>query len=100
MDKTQFSLSEIKARMHTKKLYYSDDPVLLEEQMKRLDKLFAYNSLPPSKFEEKQALLKEMFKQIGSDCYIETPFHANWGGKFVTMGNGVYANFNLTLVDD
>lgn len=38
--------------------------------------------------------------EIGDDCYIETPFFANWGGKHVHFGNGVYANFNLTLVDD
>ena len=43
--------------------------------------LFAYNQLPPSKGEEKKALLKKMFGRIGENCYIETPFHANWGGK-------------------
>lgn len=100
MDKTKFTLEEIRSRMHTKQLYYADDPVLMDEQTKRLDKLFAFNNLPPSKWEEKQQLLKELFANIGKDCYIETPFHANWAGKHVTMGNGVYANFNLTLVDD
>jgi len=33
-------------------------------------------------------------------CYVEPPFHANWGGKHVHFGKGVYANFNLTMVDD
>lgn len=41
-----------------------------------------------------------MFGRIGDNCYIETPFHANWGGKNVYMGDHVYANFNLVLVDD
>ena len=41
-----------------------------------------------------------MFAEIGEDCYIEPPLHANWGGKNVHFGNSVYANFNLTLVDD
>ncbi|MGL5559578.1 MAG: sugar O-acetyltransferase [Paraclostridium dentum] len=41
-----------------------------------------------------------MFAEIGEDCYIEPPLRANWGGKNVHFGNGVYANFNLTLVDD
>ena len=41
-----------------------------------------------------------MFAEIGEDCYIEPPFHANWGGKHVHFGKGVYANFNLTMVDD
>ena len=38
--------------------------------------------------------------ECGENCYIELPFRANWGGKNVHFGNGVYANFNLTLVDD
>ena len=41
-----------------------------------------------------------MFAEIGKDCYIEPPLHANWGGHHVHFGNKVYANFNLTLVDD
>ena len=41
-----------------------------------------------------------MFAEIGDGCYIEPPLHANWGGHHVHFGKGVYANFNLTLVDD
>ena len=37
---------------------------------------------------------------IRDRCYIEPPLHANWGGHHVHFGNRVYANFNLTLVDD
>ena len=50
--------------------------------------------------EERKALLKEMFAEIGENCYIEPPFHANWGGRHVHFGNNIYANFGLTLVDD
>ena len=41
-----------------------------------------------------------MLSEIGEGCYIEPPFRSNWGGKHVHFGNNVYANFNLTLVDD
>ena len=41
-----------------------------------------------------------MFAEIGEDCYIEPPLHANWAGKNVHFGKAVYANFGLTLVDD
>ena len=44
--------------------------------------------------------MKELFAEMGEGCYIEPPFHANWAGKFVHFGKNVYANFNLTLVDD
>ena len=43
---------------------------------------------------------EEMFAEIGENCYIEPPLRANWGGKHVHFGKNVYANFNLTLVDD
>lgn len=50
--------------------------------------------------EKRSQLLKEMLGSVGEGCYIEPPFHSNWGGKHVYMGKSVYANFNLTLVDD
>ena len=55
-----------------------------------------------SNFEGKrrQELLKEMLGSVGDGCYIEPPLRANWGGKNVHFGNHVYANFNLTCVDD
>lgn len=93
-------LNEIKQRMKSGELYQCNDDSLMEEQIKRLDLLFEYNSLKPSEQEKKQALLKEMFASFGEESYIETPFHANWAGKFVHIGRAVYANFNLTLVDD
>ena len=93
-------INEISNRMNNKKLYFCDEEGLENEQLKWLDKVFEYNNLKPSKQLEKKNLLKEMFADIGDNCYIETPFHANWGGKNVHFGNNVYANFNLTLVDD
>ena len=63
-------------------------------------KNFDYNQLRPSQQKEKQTLLKQLFAEIGESCYIEAPFHANWGGKHVHLGSHVYVNYNLTLVDD
>ncbi len=36
-------------------------------------------------------MLKEMFAEIGENCYIEPPFHSNFGGKRCHFGNDVYA---------
>ena len=41
-----------------------------------------------------------MFAEIGEGCYIEPPLRSNFGGHHVHFGKQVYANFNLTLVDD
>ncbi len=78
------------------------DPMVSEianEQMQCLKYLNEYNSL---QFGDKriEELLPEMFAKVGEGCYIQPPFYANWGGAHVYMGDNVYANFSLTLVDD
>ncbi|MBR6281859.1 MAG: sugar O-acetyltransferase [Lachnospiraceae bacterium] len=87
-------------RMQAGLIYDSADKEIVDMQTPYLDKLWEFNQLKPSQFKEKEAYMKEVFAECGDNCYIELPFHANWGGHNVHMGNGVYANFNLTLVDD
>ncbi|MBQ2989098.1 MAG: sugar O-acetyltransferase [Clostridia bacterium] len=90
----------MKSRMHTGELYLPGDPKILSEQMACLEKLYDFNQTRPSALAERTRLLREMFAEIGEGCYIEPPFHSNWGGRHVHFGKNVYANFNLTLVDD
>ncbi len=87
-------------KLHSGELYDPNDPELLEEQLRCLDRLYDFNATRPTEQGRRAALLKEMFCEIGEGCYIEPPLHANWGGRFVHFGNKVYANFGLTLVDD
>lgn len=93
-------LNEIIERKYNQKLYYCNDEKLSQEQLTCLELLYDFNQTRPLEQEKRNNLLKEMFARIGDDCYIEPPLRANWGGKNVHFGNGVYANFNLTLVDD
>lgn len=93
-------LREIQERMNTGRLYYANDSQLAKEQEKQMELLYEYNHTRPSEGEKRDSLMREMFAEVGENCYIEPPLHANWAGKFVHMGKGVYANFNLTLVDD
>ncbi|MGG4218995.1 sugar O-acetyltransferase [Paenibacillus jamilae] len=90
----------IKENLHNGSLYLPGDEELLNEQSKTLEDLYDYNMTRPREYEKRDTLLKKMFAEIGEGCYIEPPFHANWGGKHVHFGKKVYANFNLTLVDD
>lgn len=93
-------MSEMKDKMHTGELYFPNDKEILAEQEKCLEKLYDFNMTRPSEMKKRQEMLKDMFAEIGENCYIEPPFHANWGGKHVHFGNNVYANFGLTMVDD
>lgn len=87
-------------RLHSETVYDPMSAEILEVQQQCLEKLYDFNATRPSEDKKRQQLLKEMFAEIGEDCYIEPPFHANWGGRHVHFGDAVYANFNLTLVDD
>ena len=81
-------------------IYNPGDKEIMREQVQYQDKLCEFNQLKPSQYSEKMKFMKEMFAECGDNCYIELPFRANWGGHHVHFGNGIYANFNLTIVDD
>lgn len=87
-------------RVHTGELYFPNDQKLWKEQQEALVLLEKYNQTSVTKPEQQMVLLKEMFSEIGENCFIQPPFYANFGGKNVHFGTGIYANFNLTLVDD
>ncbi|MBP3697457.1 MAG: sugar O-acetyltransferase [Clostridia bacterium] len=89
-----------KEKMTSGDLYLPDGEEIMSEQLQCLDRQYDYNQTRPTELEKREALLKEMFAEIGENCYIEPPLHANWGGKHCHFGKNVYANFNLTLVDD
>lgn len=87
-------------KRHTGELYDPNESVYFDQQMECLDRLYDFNTTRPSQSELRAELLEAMFAEIGDGCYIEPPLHANFGGLHVHFGNNVYANFNLTLVDD
>ncbi len=93
-------METMKDRMHTGELYFPGDQEIMEDQLKRLDRLYEFNATRPTELEKRNRLLKEMFAEIGEGCYLEPPFHSNFGGGHVHFGNNIYGNFNLTLVDD
>lgn len=90
----------MKEKMHRGELYMPDDPEIVSEQVRCLDLLYEYNSTRPTEADKREKLLSEMFAQIGEGCYIEPPLHANFGGRHCHWGKHIYANFNLTMVDD
>lgn len=93
-------MSKMKDKMHTEELYLPGDEEIMAGQIKKLDRLYDYNMTRPTEGKKRESMLKEMFAEIGEGCYIEPPFHANFGGAHVHFGKNIYANFNLTMVDD
>ena len=81
-------------------IYDPMDEEIMKLQGDCMKKMEEYNATTSAQAELRQKLLKEMLGAVGENCYIEPPFHGNWGGKNLFFGNNVYANFNLTVVDD
>ena len=76
-----------KEKMDSGAIYRSGDEDIMREQTLCLERLYDFNATRPSETEKREALLKEMFAEIGENCYIEPPLHANWGGKHVHFGD-------------
>lgn len=87
-------------KLHTGELYLPMDDSIMKDQLKRIDRLYDFNATRPTELDKREEMLKEMFAEIGEGCYIEPPLHSNFGGGHVHFGKYVYANFNLTMVDD
>ncbi|MBQ2729721.1 MAG: sugar O-acetyltransferase [Clostridia bacterium] len=94
------SLEKAYEMMHSGDLYLPMEKELFEHQINRLDMLYEFNMTRPTELEKRSEMLKKMFAEVGENCYIEPPLHTNFGGQHVHFGSYVYANFNLTLVDD
>ena len=71
----------MKNRMHTGALYLPGDDEIMDRQRLCLDRLYKFNHTRPSETDKRRALMKEMFAEVGENCYLEPPFHANWGGR-------------------
>lgn len=89
----------IAEKMQDGDLYLPSDDALLERQRQCLEILYDFNTTRPSELQKRTEILRRLLAEIGNDCYIEPPLHANWGCH-THLGHHVYANFNLTLVDD
>ncbi len=87
-----------KERMDAGQLY--DPDVFVGEQLAYQDLLHEFNSLRPTQLEEQEKYMSLLFAECGEGNFIQKPMYANWGGKHVHLGSHIYANYNLTLVDD
>ncbi|GDY25049.1 sugar O-acetyltransferase [Agarivorans sp. Toyoura001] len=83
---------------HSQQVYYFNEDIFAE-QTQCQEVIYDYNQSRPSQIKLREDLLKQIFAEVGDNCFIEPPLQANWG-KHTHLGKNVYANFNLTLVDD
>lgn len=71
---------------------------LAEERLENKKRVFRFNNMEPDKFEEKIALIKEIFGKTGETIFVEAPFHCDYGYN-IEVGENFFANYNLTILD-
>ena len=78
---------------------WNDDEENLTLQAKCKFLVKKFNDLPAAMMKEKEALLHDIFGEVGDNVWLNSPLTVAVG-KYVSIGKGTYANMNLTLIDD
>lgn len=91
---------DIAEKLHSGQIYDPSEADIMQEQTLCMERLYDYNATRPSEGEKRVQFLRSMLAECGEGCWVEPPFHSNWGGHHVHFGSYVYANFGLTCVDD
>ena len=89
--------------LHSGEIYDPSESAIMTEQTACLEKQYDFNATRPSEGARRTQLLKEMFAEIGENCYIEPPLHANLPGhmgKNCGVGAGVIVLPGVHIGDD
>lgn len=71
---------------------------LQEERIACKKRIYEFNHLPPERWNEIPALLRQLFGKCGEKVWIEAPFHCDYGWN-IEVGENFFANYNLTILD-
>lgn len=63
------------------------------------EKCFEFNSLPPSRKEERKEIIRGLFASTGDNFTINPPFHCDFGFN-IRIGDNFVGNFNLVMLDE
>lgn len=57
-----------------------------------------YNGIPETDGTERERILSELLPNLGKNVYLQGPIQFDYG-RFTTIGDGSFANFNFTVLD-
>ncbi len=78
---------------------WQDDEENMALQAHTKELVRRFNTMPPEDMAGREALLHDIFGQVGEHVWIVPPITVAVG-KYVSVGEGTYVNMNLTLIDD
>jgi acetyltransferase-like isoleucine patch superfamily enzyme len=85
-------------RMVAGRTYRSTDPDLARARAETKRVLHEYNATHPDDEERRLELLRGLLGSVGDFLWVEPPFRCDYGAQ-ITMGNGVFANYDLAILD-
>ncbi len=93
---------EVRRRMAAHELYTDAGPGLdglTAERGRAKELAHELNTTSPREAQRREKLLRELLGSVGERVWVESPLHVAYGSR-VHLGDDVYVNFGLTLVDD
>ncbi|MCC8148123.1 sugar O-acetyltransferase [Akkermansia sp.] len=80
------------------RLYHAQDPDLTAARLRARQLVFRYNQSAPGEEGLRREVAAELFGRMGEGCYLEPPLRCDYGFN-IRMGDRVYINFNLVVLD-
>ena len=87
-----------KEKMLSGELYDAFDTDLLCERIRARGLVRQLNNTTGEPRELREAILRELFGEIGDHVWVEPPFHCDYG-KNIVVERGVYINFDCVFLD-
>lgn len=80
-------------------VYEATHPEFLRRLEETRELLWEYNSLRPSEEKRREEIIRGLLGSCGEHIHINQPFRCDYGCN-IHIGNGFFANFNLTILDE
>ncbi len=87
-----------KQKMLAGDLYTASDVEIQADQVAARDWMERYNGAVGMSGAQRHQLLAERLRAVGMDVAIRPPFYCDYGYN-ITVGNGVFMNFNCVILD-
>lgn len=87
-----------KQKMLAGELYHANDAGLAAERSAAAAWMVRYNAALSAREEDRRALLRELFAEVGDGAVIRPPFYCDYGYN-IRIGADVFFNFNCVVLD-
>ena len=85
-------------KLQSGEIYNDFDQDLFNRRVEAKKLFRAYNRLADEEVESRNDIMKQLFKSVGSNVWIEPDFRCEFG-KNISIGNDVYINFGCVILD-